>query len=941
MMRKYIYILLCIITFSKLIAQDEINFGDFQKPVPSESYLPTYVDRPVSISTGVPNINIPLFGLTTNNGNVNIQTSLNYNIENIKIDDVAGEVGLGWTFSGKGVISREINGTVDEMYDDSTTTNYIVNEFDDIYYYNLPNGISGKFKFVRNLSNNTFSVLNLSPNKVKIEYTRTSNTSTLILDSFTITDDYGVKYVFSDYSISLRTYPFRKLYNSAFYISQITDPGNVTLVTYYYQKKDRYDKFNQLAYKTCKLSSISSANKGSVEINYVYDSTQENTFNDADYITSVSYYDQYARLLFKYIFNFSSKDFNYYDTNYSKRILNDIKKQNSSSQNFEQTVFIYEQGSGLLNKIKSPTGGVVEYTFESNDYYFNKESTTYLDSINGEYIDPDIQYFEDGNIISYDTKNTKFYTLNVTGTPNVLKKFYLQHFVTDYYPLEFTPDTGCSCQDSSGNTYIDPTCSCYGPNSLFVDYKITKNGQVYDGSVLEADYTKKLFALYPGTYTIEIFGTGGTGDITPSEVKFKTPPYKNSALSNGYRIKNSKSYNSITDYIPSSTQNYYYTDFNNSMNSSGYKFNYEANDGTYATSQYVLYNNVKVSDGVNGYTNFYYKTPNDYATSTVTINNLSQYYRPYYSLTKSGVLYKKEIYNSINQLISSSDYNTVFDEIPNADYYRIYDSSYYSKNSYVKSNSTVEKFYNAGSQNFIQTSSESNYNLSNFGLSSSKLISSDGIISEVFYKYAGDKNIQNLITANMISIPLEVESKINNKTVSKTETKYENATNLFPSSVVSTNPNDSSTKTTVLYDIYDAKGNLVQYTTDYDAATGKGNPVTIIWGYNKTLPIAKIEGAKLSDIGTLADDIVTKSNADIDAATENTLLTALDTFRNQTTLKNFFITTYTYDPLIGVTTITPPNGMKEIYKYDVNNRLKSVIDVNGNIIKEMKYNNKQ
>jgi hypothetical protein len=40
----------------------------------------------------------------------------------------------------------------------------------------------------------------------------------------------------------------------------------------------------------------------------------------------------------------------------------------------------------------------------------------------------------------------------------------------------------------------------------------------------------------------------------------------------------------------------------------------------------------------------------------------------------------------------------------------------------------------------------------------------------------------------------------------------------------------------IKYDQYDAKGNLLQYTTK------DGIPVSIIWGYNQTLPIAKVEG---------------------------------------------------------------------------------------------------
>ncbi|MDO3427368.1 RHS repeat domain-containing protein, partial [Chryseobacterium sp. APV1] len=34
------------------------------------------------------------------------------------------------------------------------------------------------------------------------------------------------------------------------------------------------------------------------------------------------------------------------------------------------------------------------------------------------------------------------------------------------------------------------------------------------------------------------------------------------------------------------------------------------------------------------------------------------------------------------------------------------------------------------------------------------------------------------------------------------------------------------------------------------------------------------------------------------------------------------ISTYTYDPLIGVTSITPPSGVRQTYTYDPANRLK-------------------
>jgi YD repeat-containing protein len=123
-------------------------------------------------------------------------------------------------------------------------------------------------------------------------------------------------------------------------------------------------------------------------------------------------------------------------------------------------------------------------------------------------------------------------------------------------------------------------------------------------------------------------------------------------------------------------------------------------------------------------------------------------------------------------------------------------------------------------------------------------------------------------------------------------------------------------------------------------------PTVIIWGYNQTQPIAKIEGAKYEDIKTVQVllDAITASDTDATqdtASSEQSLLTALDSLRINSSFSNYIITTYTYDPLIGVTSITPPSGVREIYKYDSANRLQSVVDVNGKILKEYQYNYKQ
>jgi len=101
----------------------------------------------------------------------------------------------------------------------------------------------------------------------------------------------------------------------------------------------------------------------------------------------------------------------------------------------------------------------------------------------------------------------------------------------------------------------------------------------------------------------------------------------------------------------------------------------------------------------------------------------------------------------------------------------------------------------------------------------------------------------------------------------------------------------------------------------------------------------------LTDISqSLIDSIVTASNTDAAAAANNdetSILSVFNTFRNS--LSNYQITMYTYDPLIGVRSITPPSGIREVYLYDSANRLKEIRENSqtGNLLKEFKYNYKQ
>lgn len=211
---------------------------------------------------------------------------------------------------------------------------------------------------------------------------------------------------------------------------------------------------------------------------------------------------------------------------------------------------------------------------------------------------------------------------------------------------------------------------------------------------------------------------------------------------------------------------------------------------------------------------------------------------------------------------------------------------------------------------------------------------SEGKILTTDYDYADDVNNTRLVNKGMTGIPLSIEVNSGSTPVSHVETKYDNLNNYLPSSVVSSTIGVSNMDTEVTYDKYDAKGNLLQYTRK------DGIPVSLIWGYHNTKPIAKIEGMSYDLAMALVgvSDIITQSELDVSAVTETTFINVLDTFRKNNVRQ--FITTYTYDPLIGVTSITPPSGIREIYKYDSANRLYQVVDVNGKLLKEYTYHYK-
>ncbi len=348
---------------------------------------------------------------------------------------------------------------------------------------------------------------------------------------------------------------------------------------------------------------------------------------------------------------------------------------------------------------------------------------------------------------------------------------------------------------------------------------------------------------------------------------------------------------------------------------------------------------------------------------------------PYTNYFGTGNLLKEQTYNAQNEKIMESINNYEFDmgfsnSIPgfNISLSQSTEMTQSNQPSHYNYNYNINKYYlntrrqylafTTKTQYFdsgnITTTTYNTYEGANpLQLSSQTTTSSTGEVLEQKFYYPQDllsePFMPDLVDENRIGTPIKTETYRgtmgNMEKLSETHTKYKDfdpstEKQILPSEQHSKKgiSNIDITTTTdrkITYDKYDDKGNILQYTLE------NGTAVSIIWGYNGQYPLAKIEGATYSQIQSAVINLQTLSANDDDSCTglsgceEANLRNALNQFRINN--PSYLISTYTYDPLIGVTSIMASDGTVQYYQYDGLGRLKQVKDQDGNVLKEMEY----
>lgn len=169
---------------------------------PNVATMEKYGDYNVNLYTGLPDISIPLFEITS--GSLILPITLTYHASGFKYKDQASWFGLGWTVQAGGQISRSFQGKPDEASFLTLTNNYSVpgggdcnnwfykeqavlynNDHEpDLFNYSFP-GLSGKFY----LQQGSASPYLVPFNPIKIQRYNT-------IDYFDITNDKGVVHRF-------------------------------------------------------------------------------------------------------------------------------------------------------------------------------------------------------------------------------------------------------------------------------------------------------------------------------------------------------------------------------------------------------------------------------------------------------------------------------------------------------------------------------------------------------------------------------------------------------------------------------------------------------------------------------------------------------------------------------------------------------------------------
>jgi len=942
---------------------------------PAVSSYMRYEEVPIDLSNGVPDVTVPFVNLPTRSKDIPLNVNLKYHVLNgIGVDAQAGDCGMGWNLFAGGVISRTLIGTKDTYSFTSTNPSNVL-QSDDIYQFNFM-GYFGRFILMKK-PDGTLGIKVLKQKESRLVLTFQYDSSYEIT-AFNFFDEKGYKYIFNVLNNN-------DGYNSAYYLSSVVDNNNKELLHFNYQTcftpavvgvsvSRTYNKLSEIisnGFGKISLTYSIGSNCGNPQLTELLLSDSRNNalrklklFKAGSRINKIQISDPSETHKEIYKFYYNTWDY----PHYGHAVDSFGYRTTPSCGNFNSTIGIpstTDCKAGVLVKMVLPTGGSIVYDYESNTYssyvkgsdniwHLDLSPTPYYESLVTPLIPENFLPTDYAGVYPFNFTNTNStYSFTITGSDN--KELYFRLEGEEYY-LPFVPHP----------TLEDPNpqpLPRYPTFTLTRTSGITYNFPHFGESGYYMDNTSgfclgQKISLTPGNYTITIHSDNNQYNFGTLEIKTLelNPNPRKWFYGGGVRIKqigffnndapstyyNSNYYTTLYNsegYSPVKEKKFDYNFFGTSY-SSGYLantdfriINQDDSELSYPKKYFGGYKNVTVTDSQNnGREEYVFKDSLDPFDTEAPNSNV------FFEDNKRGLLLSKKTYDSNNNLVSSIDMNYDFDDpeaIGGLSSNYLFTTGYPSSVSNLLSigkltQKTTKKYF--GSQVNSVTEFFS-YDSTNFQLKEHNSTNSLGenLKTEYYFDINNSPYSQNRISEPSQTKMYRAGSLISTNKVNYT-TLYGNFSYL-PRTIEYAKGN-GSLEVKKRYNLYDEYSNLLEEQDENGIIT------SYIMGYNNSVVVAKLKNISYSNIPSNLISAIQTVTSDTSSATEAQIMSALDALRtsSDSNMQKAMITTYSYRPLVGISTVTDAKGDKFFYEYDDLGKLIRVRDRDNNILSETQYN---
>lgn len=233
----YVFVTALLLIYSVTIQGQNIEDNFTMPQPPNTASFAKYGQYPVNLSSGLPDIMIPIY--TIKSRQLELPISLTYHASGIKVNEKAGAVGLGWTLNAGGALTISVNGLsdIDSKYVKlresdidinnnsiyvtmSNIANGISDAYHDIYSYSVPGHISGSFTY-----GYEGNLIQLPETDNRIEKTA---------QGFTITSENGIQYFFDNKNKAISRHATTSSTNGL-YLTKILSADTKDSINFEYQ----------------------------------------------------------------------------------------------------------------------------------------------------------------------------------------------------------------------------------------------------------------------------------------------------------------------------------------------------------------------------------------------------------------------------------------------------------------------------------------------------------------------------------------------------------------------------------------------------------------------------------------------------------------------------------------------------------------------------------